>query len=362
MPLTRAERRRRLTAILARARVPGCAIVTVDARGVRSAEVFGVTDLTSGAPVALDTVWPLFSGTKLFTATAVLQAVERAELSLDHRLGEWLSWLPPVAADLSVREVLAHTSGLDDALRAVLAVRWPEEPLLSSRDALSAFPLRAGGLPRGRVRYRNVNYALLGALLTACTGVEYTELVARRLLASVHPSLTFLPTADVWARTATAYLDRWDPMRLGLRLLLPSVARRVFRERTGAHVALAPYRVATPAIGGLFGTVEGFASFLQQHLRGGDTLLTAASVGCMQRPVAYGAAGIVSREATGLGWKIGAADGERFLNHEGGGAGGTTELRLYPGRGVGVALAMNVMRMPGTMRVAHQLCSLVRDD
>ena len=72
------------------------------------------------------------------------------------------------------------------------------------------------------------------------------------------------------------------------------------------------------------------------------------------------ATGIESRVGVGLGWKVGRVGDRDFVNHEGAGAGFTSELRLYPSEGVGIALAMNVMRMPATMRLSHVLCEMVR--
>lgn len=42
----------------------------------------------------------------------------------------------------------------------------------------------------------------------------------------------------------------------------------------------------------------------------------------------------------------------------GGGAGFTSELRLCPDAGLGIALAMNTMRMPATMSAAHRICEV----
>jgi hypothetical protein len=80
----------------------------------------------------------------------------------------------------------------------------------------------------------------------------------------------------------------------------------------------------------------------------------------MQTLTSEGKAGIESKIGVGLGWKIGVADGCRFLNHEGSGAGFTSELRLYPSESMGVVVLMNKSSMSKTMRVAHQLCELVR--
>ena len=79
----------------------------------------------------------------------------------------------------------------------------------------------------------------------------------------------------------------------------------------------------------------------------------------MQTMVAVGAPGIESRLGMGLGWKFGRVGDRTFLNHEGGGAGFTSELRLYPAEGLGIVLAMNAMRMPATMRLAHEICETI---
>lgn len=113
------------------------------------------------------------------------------------------------------------------------------------------------------------------------------------------------------------------------------------------------------SIGGLVGTVPDFAKFLQAQLAAGGEILSLDSNRRMQTQAAHGKAGIESKVGVGLGWKIGRVNGRLFLNHEGGGAGYTSELRLYPDAGLGVALAMNVMRMPATMRAAHRICEVV---
>jgi D-alanyl-D-alanine carboxypeptidase len=161
---------------------------------------------------------------------------------------------------------------------------------------------------------------------------------------------------------ATGYIGRWDPMRLVLWLLLPDTRGRLYEAAVGGRVAFREFGLATPAIGGLVGSVEDFALFLRAQLDGGGGVLDAASTRQMQTMVATGAAGVESRMGMGLGWKFGQVATRTFLNHEGGGAGFTTELRLYPAAGLGIALAMNAMRMPATMRLAHRLCETIFEE
>jgi hypothetical protein len=79
----------------------------------------------------------------------------------------------------------------------------------------------------------------------------------------------------------------------------------------------------------------------------------------MQTMLTTGQPGVESRDGIGLGWKFGSSRNGRFLNHEDGGGGFTSELRLYPDPGMGIALTMNAMRMPQTMRVAHGICEVL---
>lgn len=72
--------------------------------------------------------------------------------------------------------------------------------------------------------------------------------------------------------------------------------------------------------------------------------------------MARGQVGIASKVGVGLGWKFGQAGEQVFMNHEGGGAGFTSETRIYPARGIGFVIAMNRMRMPQTSMVAHRIC------
>jgi CubicO group peptidase (beta-lactamase class C family) len=165
--------------------------------------------------------------------------------------------------------------------------------------------------------------------------------------------------ASMREHVATGYIDRWDPMRILLWILFPEMRGRLYGGHVGRLVGLTEFNLFTSAIGGLIGTVEDFAAFLRSQLRHGDPVLRPETTRQMQTMVATGAAGIESREGVGLGWKFGRTNGRAFLNHEGGGAGFTTELRLYPDTRLGIALAMNLMRMPSTMRLAHRICEAV---
>lgn len=348
-------------ATLAQARVPGCSIALVDADGLRWAGGFGLADLAEQRAATADTVYHLFSGTKLFTAVEVLALAERGLLDLDDRLERHLPELPEVA-DITLAQLLSHRSGLRDTLRGLLAISFPGDEPATSAEALSLYSLRRARPPGVSVEYRNVNYALLGEVVSRVAGVEYREALTRDVLEPLGIRAGFGLTPDQRPLAATGYIRRWDPMRLVLRVLFPQLPARIYGPRVAGWVALREYELRTAAIGGLVGSMPELAKLLSAQLARGSAVLSDAATRRMQTMVAEGAAGIESRVGVGLGWKLGRAGEHEFLNHEGGGAGFTSELRLYPHAGVGVAVGMNMMRMPQTMRAAHHLCEAVLAD
>lgn len=345
-------------ATLERSKVPGCTIAAVGASGARWSDAFGYADLQSRRRAETDTLYHLFSGTKLFTAVAVLQLEERGLLGLDDPIAHYVPRAKE-APGVTLLHLLSHRSGLGDTLRGFLSVRFPPETLPTTAEALEAYRIAPAGPPGRRVQYRNVNYALLGEVVSRVSGVEYRSYLSQQVLDPLGMDVGFRADEDARPRTATGYIGRWDPMRLALRVTFPDLGTRLYGERVNGLVALNGYDLATSAIGGLVGPMPEFARFLGWQLGGPGGILKAESVRRMQTLVAEGKPGIESRVGMGLGWKIGRVEGRTFLNHEGGGAGFTSELRLYPDQGLGIALAMNTMRMPRTMRTAHRLCEAV---
>lgn len=342
---------------LQRRGVPGCSIAVVSEAGPVWSGGFGHRDARSGRPAAADTVYRLFSGTKLFTAVAILQLEERGLLRLTDPVTRFLP--ESNGADgISLLHLLSHRSGLKDTLRGFLGVCFAPDALPTATDALARYRLVRACRPGERVEYRNVNYALLGAVIGRVSGVGYRDYIRANVLAPLGMEADFRLTEATRARAATGYIGLLDPARLALGLLFPGLGKQLYGSRVGRLRELQEYDLATSSIGGLVGSMPDFAKFLRAQLAG-STILGSAATRRMQAQVARGAAGIESRVGVALGWKIGRVDDRLFLNHEGGGAGFTSELRLYPDLGLGVAVGMNAMRSPSTMRLAHQLCEMV---
>jgi CubicO group peptidase (beta-lactamase class C family) len=333
-------------------------VATVERGGATQAWTWGRARLEPPRAVELDTVFHLFSGTKLYTATALMRLVEQGRVALDDSVQAHLPELP-LRVPITLRQLASHSSGLPETLAGLLATHFVGEPTPSTAEALARFRLDTGKAP-GRVAYRNVNYAILGELISRLGGAPYERFVHDEVLAPLGAAPRYAYAPAELERAATGYLPRLSPMRLALRLLAPDTARRLYAGAHGRLMALEPYALDAAAIGGLVGTILDFTPLLADMLDPGDGLLRAATKAEMLTLQAEGAAGIVSRVGVGLGWKLGRVGGVEFWNHEGGGAGFCSETRLYPEAGLGVVVLMNLSQTAKLSRVAHELCEALR--
>jgi D-alanyl-D-alanine carboxypeptidase len=133
---------------------------------------------------------------KMFVATVAMQLVQEGTLKLDSPISTWLPGVVPNADRMTVRHVMSHTSGLFDYLdnrfmSIVLRDRnrvWrPQELLAYAVERGPYFPPGA----RGRWRYSNTNYVLLGILIEKVTGNTLAKEIRQRILTPLNLSRTY---------------------------------------------------------------------------------------------------------------------------------------------------------------------------
>src|SRR5919112_504052 len=106
----------------------------------REVHAFGVANVSTGEPMEVDDSMRIASAAKAFSGAVALSLVSEGVLSLDDTLGEHLPELPEAWHEMTLRQLLNHTSGLPDfskdpsfldAVRASLTKAPPPEELLS---------------------------------------------------------------------------------------------------------------------------------------------------------------------------------------------------------------------------------------
>jgi D-alanyl-D-alanine carboxypeptidase len=165
---------------------PG-ALVLVGNGSSRREETSGLAVLDGRVPLRADDRFRIGSITKTFVAAVVLQLVGEHRLALGDTVERWLPGLVPDGGRITVRQLLAHTSGLadyaDDAdfVRRTVAQprrRWKPRELVGV--ALAEGPV---GRPGERFAYASTNYVLLGMVVERASGTSLGRELRRRIFA-----------------------------------------------------------------------------------------------------------------------------------------------------------------------------------
>ncbi|MEU6095319.1 serine hydrolase domain-containing protein [Streptomyces sp. NPDC047079] len=199
-------------------------------------------------PMTVHTPFDLASLTKLFTAVAAMQQLERGTLGIDARVANYLPDFHAAAeGGITVRQLLTHTSGLR-----------PELPLYdcpsdAARLALLRAEVPVG--PPGTYRYSDLNLLLLQHVLERITGRTLGVLVHECVTRPLGMAATgFGPCPD-----AAATEDQRRPWAKADRGMLRGV---VHDENAWALGGVAGHA-------GLFSTARDLAVFCRTLLSGG---------------------------------------------------------------------------------------------
>ncbi|WP_223878450.1 serine hydrolase domain-containing protein [Microbacterium radiodurans] len=159
---------------------------SADLRDDRAAQV--------GDPVRIASI------SKTVLAVVVLQLVEEGELSLDSTVQEVLPGLLDAApADVTVQQLLAHTSGLPDYIAALApdvdAAIDGRDAVYEPRELLSVAQQQSWlAEPGTEFHYSNAGYTVLGLMVEGVTGSTVPDLMNERVLEPVGMDATQYPT------------------------------------------------------------------------------------------------------------------------------------------------------------------------
>jgi D-alanyl-D-alanine carboxypeptidase len=185
---------------------PPGAVVTLGRGGHLDVLTAGVADLATGRPPAAEDAMRVASVAKAFNAATALSLVSQGVLGLDDSVGSRRPDLPREWWPVTLRQLLAHTSGIPDfsrsdgfvaALLGSLQDPPPPRQLLSYvEDPALLFP------PGTEYRYSNSDNVVAGLMIESATGRSYADVLASQVLRA-----TGLP---VGADLPTPYIHGYD--------------------------------------------------------------------------------------------------------------------------------------------------------
>jgi CubicO group peptidase (beta-lactamase class C family) len=290
-------------AALEKGPVVGLSIAVARGSDVLLAKGYGMADREAGVPATAETSYPVASVTKHFTAAAILREVDQGRLRLDDSVASVVEGARAPLAEVPLRDLLNHTSGL--------AVRGGPSPRSRALRALRASLSRPPGT---EFAYSNTAFAVLGLVLERVTGQRYPDLMAQ-LAASV-------------GLASTGYCEGNVPV--------PHRARDYGIGADGLKPSTYWQYEKFFAAGGLCSSVSDLVKW-ERALEDGR-VITPASLKLMRASTTLAGG---TEIGYGLGTRLGDTAGHRKLGHTGGGTSNKAVLARYPDDDVTIAVLLN---------------------
>ena len=255
--------------------------------------------------IGAETLFGLASGSKMFTALAILQLQEQGKLKLTDPLTAYFPDFPDRerAEKTTLQNLLSHTSGL--------AEYWTlenEPAMLTFTDWHQFLPLiYRGGYqfePGTEHRYCNSNFMLLGAIIEKASGQDFYTYINDNILAKS-------------GMAKSGYFDHADPT-------LP-IASTFSRSGDGKGWKIAKhFKKGSPAGGCYSNTAD---MFLFCKALKNNKLVSAAT---LKNMVTDQTIGLKEAEPYGLGFILTKSGDERAYGHGGIAAGVNFEFMYFP--------------------------------
>ncbi|MFH8367987.1 serine hydrolase domain-containing protein [Streptomyces sp. NPDC018031] len=330
LPETRRALLHRIAVAQSEGRAPSLvAAVVRDGRPVWT----GARSCVDGHAPDQHTQYRIGSLTKLFVAVLVLRLRDEGLLDLADPLGRRLD-APREAADVTIAQLLTHTSGLAAESRGPWWERTSGELRPERADLLGDRPVIH---PAGRrFHYSNTGFALLGAVVEELRGAPWDEVLRREVLEPLGMDRTTsqpqAPHAGGWA--VHPFAD----------VLLPEPA-----TETG---------LMAPA-GQLWSTTEDLARWAAFLLDGDERVLSAGTLAEMRTATA-----VPDRDRDrdwGLGIQLTRDNGRQLFGHGGSMPGFLAQLWISPEDRLAAVVLSNATSGPAVGATAADLIRIVAE-
>ncbi len=159
---------------------------------------YGFADRERGIRNDRETVFGIASQTKQFTAAAILILESQGKLKVEDPIAKFLSDVPEDKRDITLHQLLTHTSGL---MQGDIV---PDFADVTPQELIRKI-LASERKPPGTWRYSNAGYTLLGAIIERASGKPYATFLRAAIFAPNKMRNSGVIGVDVPRKRAIAY-------------------------------------------------------------------------------------------------------------------------------------------------------------
>ncbi|HEX5435957.1 MAG TPA: serine hydrolase domain-containing protein [Gemmatimonadaceae bacterium] len=321
------------SAVLTATGVPSASVAVVRGGRVVYAHAYGAARLSPRLPATAAMPYALGSISKQFTAAAVLMLQQEGKLSLNDPVSRFIPGLTR-GKDVTIRELLSHTSGYQDFWPQDYVPPAMEKPTTPQRilDHWAKQPLDF--TPGTRWQYSNTNFEIAALIVQKVSGMPFFQFIRTRILEPlrIQSAVDYDAKGPLSVRTV-------GYMRYGLGPLRPSPSTGPGWMYGAGELAMTASDLARWDI-----------SLID------ESLLQPASYRAMETTV-------LLRDGVstgyGLGVDVGMVSGHRAISHSGEVSGFTAENMVFPDDSAAVAVLTNQDAAPAAGAIARDVAQVL---
>ncbi len=170
------------------------------------AEGYGLADEANQIGITAETVFDTASLSKQFTGAAIIHLVETEQLQVDDTLVDIFENVPADKAEITIHQLLTHTSGLPEFV-------YDRSYQLDREDAVQrVFDANLVLEPGTRYLYSDTGYGLLAAIVEVVSGQSFQDYLEEYLFKPANMHQTGFYNDSRWdsLHVANAYLNGRD--------------------------------------------------------------------------------------------------------------------------------------------------------
>ncbi len=157
---------------------PGCQLsISQDGKLIFS-KAWGMADLERNVSLTTNSILEAGSISKQFSAASVLLLEQQKKLSLDDNVRKYIPELPDYGIQITLRQMLHHTSGLREWSDVVELTAWPRGQKFYTNDDVLKIIISQKHLnnkPGDEFLYSNSNYILFAIIVQRVSGLSLAK-------------------------------------------------------------------------------------------------------------------------------------------------------------------------------------------
>ncbi|MFV5684377.1 serine hydrolase [Flavobacterium sp. GB2R13] len=172
--------------------IPGSAIAVIKNGKVIFEKYYGKGSIEENTFSDENSIFRLYSTTKLISAVGVFQLIEKNKLSLEDKISKYLDNLPKEWQDVKIKNLVTHSSGLPDIVKFEDIPYTLDENEKWVRLYKKPIEFETGD----HYSYNQTNYCLLTKIIEKITGLTFEDYVLKNQFPSVKKGVVFSANAS----------------------------------------------------------------------------------------------------------------------------------------------------------------------